>query len=102
EMKLDRFVDPFGNTAERVLELAWLDCSFATGAKGANPLDAAILAHGCSGEPTSSKLDEIPFDFERRRHSVVVESNGIRKLITKGAPEAVLAVCKTYQIDEAE
>jgi P-type Mg2+ transporter len=102
ETQLDRYVDLFGKPSGQVLEFAWLDATFSTGAKGANPLDAAILAHGCATPPQATKLDEIPFDFERRRHSVVVEGGGARRLIVKGAPEGVLAVCTKYSADGAE
>ena len=45
------------------------------------------------------KIDEIPFDFERRRVSIVVEHEGERLLITKGAPESVLPVCSAYELN---
>jgi Mg2+-importing ATPase len=48
-----------------------------------------------------SKTDELPFDFERRRLPVVVEKAGEPLLITKGAPESVLAVCTAYELEEA-
>ena len=101
QMTLERYVDPFGNTAGRVLDLAWLDATFATGAKGANPLDTAILAHRSVTAHTYAKLDEIPFDFERRRHSVVVQNGDDRELIAKGAPEAVLAICSKFEAEGA-
>jgi P-type Mg2+ transporter len=102
EMRLDRYIDLFGKSSEQVLELAWLDASFATGAKAANPLDAAILQHKCGVQPEATKLDEIPFDFERRRHSVVLQIEGARRLIVKGAPETVLAACSMYSDGGAE
>src|SRR6185295_13422670 len=45
------------------------------------------------------KLDEIPFDFERRRVSIVVQAGENRLLITKGAPESLLDVCSEYELD---
>lgn len=102
EMTLDQYVDPLGKTVERVLEFAHTDAMFATGAKGGSPLDAAVLARGLSTEPACVKLDEIPFDFERRRHSVVVQRGDHRELIAKGAPEAVLEICSKYEADSAE
>ena len=66
-----------------------------------SPLDAAILqsAHPDVGE--YRKLDEIPFDFERRRLSVVVQAGeaGTPLLITKGAPEPILQRCTAYEVD---
>jgi Mg2+-importing ATPase len=59
-----------------------------------SPLDVAILAGAPADEQAAfTKLDEIPFDFERRRLSVVVERNEERLLITKGAPDALCARC---------
>jgi Mg2+-importing ATPase len=100
EMALDRAVDPFGLQAEHPLVLARLNSTFETGI--ASPLDAAILKTVPDGAATTQrayrKLDEIPFDFERRQLSVVIEpvAGGERLLITKGAPESVLACCTTY------
>ena len=90
-MQLDRAMDPLGAESERTLQLAWLNSKWETGIR--SPLDAAILHHGCPGVPEFTKLDEIPFDFERRRVSVVVEREGARTLIAKGAPESLLAQC---------
>src|SRR5581483_37502 len=91
EMALDECLDPFGNPNDEVLLLACLNSSFETGIK--NPLDAAILRRGHAGIQGWRKLDEIPFDFERRRLSVVVENNSERWMITKGAPESILSCC---------
>ncbi len=106
---LDQHLGPFGNPAERVFLLAYLNSFYETGVEnsvnaalrkaGANPLDVAILAHDHPDVKPYRKLDEIPFDFERRRLSVVIETGGERLMITKGAPESVLAVCSEYEID---
>ncbi|HEV2359956.1 MAG TPA: magnesium-translocating P-type ATPase [bacterium] len=112
EMVLDQRLDPRGNPSERPFVLAWLNSSFQTGIK--SPLDAAILSNG-SRTPSDTavprgdqadvqvyqKVDEMPFDFERRRLSVVVEKDGRRLLITKGAPEGVLALSKALEVDGA-
>ena len=88
-MKLDRALDPLGNSSQRVLTLAWLNSKFETGIR--SPLDAAILQNP---EPPDAagyeKRDEIPYDFERRRLSIVVERQSRLLLITKGAPEGIL------------
>lgn len=106
---LDQHLDPFGKAAERVFLLAYLNSFYETGVEdsanaalrkaGANPLDVAILRHDHPDVKPYRKLDEIPFDFERRRQSVVIETDGERLIITKGAPESVLAACSEYEID---
>jgi Mg2+-importing ATPase len=96
-MEFARHLDPFGSPAERVFLLAYLNSSYETGIK--SPLDAAILRHDQPNLSAYRKLDEIPFDFERRRLSIVVEKEGEHQLITKGAPEGVLGVCSAYEIN---
>jgi P-type Mg2+ transporter len=59
-----------------------------------NPLDDAVIA-AAPNDPGWEKLDEIPFDFERRRVSVALSRNGQRLLVVRGAPEHVLAACTT-------
>src|SRR5262245_17913968 len=109
EMRLDERLDPMGKTSERPFALAYLNSLFETGVsnpldhairrRAANSLDEAILAHDHSDIVGYEKLDEMPFDFERRRVSVVCVRGGSRLLITKGAPESVLAVCSEYEVD---
>jgi Mg2+-importing ATPase len=109
EMTLEQHLDPFGKTAEQVFLFAYLNSVFQTGIKNPidtailkkaniNPLDVAILRHDHPDVHSYRKLDEIPFDFERRRVSVVVERDRRRFLLTKGAPENVLTVCDTYEL----
>src|SRR6266540_1539039 len=109
EMRLDERLDPLGKTSERPFALAYLNSLFETGVsnpidyairrKAANSLDEAILVNDHSGAQGYEKIDEMPFDFERRRVSVVCARDGSRLLITKGAPESVLAVCSEYEVD---
>jgi Mg2+-importing ATPase len=86
-----------GDEDIRVLKHAFLNSYFQTGLK--NLMDLAIIRHGDEDElkPLCGKykmIDEIPFDFNRRRMSVIVEDdNGKRQLITKGAVEEMLGVC---------
>jgi Mg2+-importing ATPase len=96
EMSLERSCDAFGGPSERVLALARANSAFHTGIR--NPLDAALLASGNAIPPKGRKIDEIPFDFERRRVSVVVTEENRRVLITKGAPESVLPICVAAEI----
>jgi len=97
-MQLDRAVDPTGVESSRPLTLAHLNSQFETGIR--SPLDAAILQHAAVNIAAYRKIDEIPFDFDRRRLSVVVESSGDgarRLLITKGAPEGILALARAFE-----
>ena len=95
-MTLDRAIDPLGEPAEKVLLFAYLNCFYETGIK--SPLDAAILAQAAPKIEGYEKLDEIPFDFERRRLSIVVAEGAKRWLIAKGAPEGILGCCATFEI----
>ena len=95
-MSLDRSLDPFGNPSQRTLELAYLNSKFQTGIR--SPLDDVILHQPppCVGDYT--KCDEIPFDFERRRLSVVVQRQSQRMLITKGAAEGIFPLLSGYEV----
>ena len=87
QMTLGQSLDSRGNPSHRPLELARLNSGLQTGIK--SPLDAAILA--ASSDPiVGNKCDEIPFDFQRRRLSVIVEQSGSCLLVCKGSPEGLL------------
>jgi Mg2+-importing ATPase len=94
---LEKHVDIDGNESERVLEYAYLNSYHQTGLK--NLLDLAVLRYvqvheRIQADTEFRKVDELPFDFERRRMSVVVERrSGELLLICKGAAEEVLAAC---------
>lgn len=94
---LHEALDPLGGPEPRVLLPACLNSYFETGIK--SPLDAAILERSAPDVQADSKLSEIPFDFERRRLSVIVEHEGTPLLITKGAPESIIAICKEYEVN---
>ncbi len=96
-MSLNSSLDPFGRTSDRALFLAHLNSRLETGIK--SPLDAAILERPVAGTDGFRKTDEIPFDFERRRLSIVVEKDGAHMLVSKGAPEGLLSVCSSYESD---
>lgn len=90
-------VDPLGDPSVRAAGLAHLNSALQTGIR--SPLDDAIL-RGCSPQQdTLRKLDEIPFNFERRRVSVVAEHGDEVLLVTKGAPEFVISQCTQYLAD---
>ena len=96
-MSLDRSLDPFGGPSQRTLELARLNSKFETGIR--SPLDEVILHQSPPKTDDYSKCDEIPFDFERRRLSVVVERQSQRMLITKGAPEGIFPLLSGYELE---
>lgn len=94
-IRLERHVDASGHDNPHVLELAYLNSYFESGLK--SPLDDAILAHEDIDVSGWTKIDEVPFDFERRRVSVLVEREAARRLVVKGAPEDTLRLCTHYQ-----
>lgn len=96
-MSLDSSLDPFGNPSQRALELAYLNSKFQTGIR--SPLDDVILHQPAPKSEDYIKRDEIPFDFERRRLSVVVEKQSQRTLITKGALEGILPLLSGYEVE---
>ncbi len=94
-IRLEQHVDVAGRDSERVLQLAYLNSRFETGLR--SPLDDAILAHGEIDIAGWRKIDEVPFGFERRRVSVLLEHDGARLLVVKGAPEDVLRITTQYE-----
>jgi len=96
-IRLERHLDPLGRESARVLELAYLNSFFETGLR--SPLDDAILAHGEIDVRAWRKIDEVPFDFERRRVSVLVEEGASRLLVVKGAPEDILRLSVSYEAE---
>ena len=96
-VSLDRSLDPLGKPSGRPLELAYLNSKFETGIR--SPIDQIILQQPCPATAGGTKCDEIPFDFERRRLSIVVELRSRRVLITKGAPEGILPRLAGFEID---
>ncbi len=98
---LARHVDVWGEESDDVLEMAYLNSYYQTGLK--NLLDVAVLEHvevhrELKVGTAFQKVDEIPFDFNRRRMSVVVGQEGLpHLLICKGAVEEILSVCNTVR-----
>jgi Mg2+-importing ATPase len=98
---LARHVDVWGEESDDVLEMAYLNSYYQTGLK--NLLDVAVLEHvevhrELKVGTAFHKVDEIPFDFNRRRMSVVVAQEGLpHLLICKGAVEEILSVCNTVR-----
>ncbi|MGA9628152.1 MAG: magnesium-translocating P-type ATPase [Bryobacteraceae bacterium] len=97
EIALDRHVDVEGRDNDDVLRFVYLNSYFQTGIK--SPLDDAILKYARPAITEYEKVDEIPFDFNRKRLSVVVRHGGEDLLITKGEAESMFAICATVTID---
>ena len=93
---LEKYLDIKGEEDTRVLKHAFLNSYFQTGLKG--NIDEAVIARTAKTELKGieekyEKVDEIPFDFSRRRLSVVVSDGKKKQLITKGAVEEILSIC---------
>jgi Mg2+-importing ATPase len=95
---LEQHVDILGHTSEEVLNYAYLNSHFQTGLR--NLIDRTVLEHVDLDTQQCRLVDELPFDFQRRRMSVVVEYEGDHVLICKGAVEEIYSCCSRYQIDD--
>ncbi|WP_246737273.1 magnesium-translocating P-type ATPase [Nordella sp. HKS 07] len=85
-----------GADSAAVTRLACLNARFASGMR--SNLDEALLAVGQADDTACRRLDDVPFDFERRRSSVLVEAGGVCEMLTKGAPEALVALCTHVEL----
>ena len=95
---LEKYLDVYGKEDIRVLKHAFLNSYFQTGLKGS--IDEAVINRALKNNLSNlvneyKKVDEIPFDFTRRRLSVIVSNNDGKLLITKGAVEEILSICNT-------
>ncbi len=94
---LEKYLDINGDEDIRVLKHAFINSYFQTGLKG--NIDEAVIARGIENQidvisSKYRKVDEIPFDFSRRRLSVIVsDDTGKKQMITKGAVEEILSIC---------
>lgn len=96
---LEKHVDVTSRTSEDVLRYAYMNSYYQTGLR--NLLDRSILSHtDLDVERSCKKVDEIPFDFSRKRMSVAIDYEGDHVLICKGAVEEIYKVCDRYQVDE--
>ena len=98
---LEKYLDIHGKEDLRILKHAFLNAYFQTGLKG--NIDEAVIKRGLENNMGNvlenyQKIDEIPFDFSRRRLSVIVSDGNKKQLITKGAVEEILSICT--MIDE--
>ncbi len=96
KIRLERHLDLSGQISPRVLELAYINSFFETGLK--SPLDDAILSHSTIDISAWQKIDEIPFDFERRCVSVLVDNGTQRWLVAKGAAEDMVRMCTQVEV----
>ena len=96
---LEKHVDVTNRDSQDVLRYAYMNSYYQTGLR--NLLDRSVLSHSdLDVERNCRKVDEIPFDFQRKRMSVVVDYEGDHVLICKGAVEDIYKVCKHYQVDD--
>ena len=115
KITLVKHIDASGEKSEEVFRYSYINSALHTGIK--NPLDRAIQDHDrdlTDGKELIDlsryeKIDEVPFDFVRRRDSMVIGEDGKKILVTKGAPEKVLGISSTFHdqgvvkhLDEAE
>jgi len=96
---LEKAVDVTNRDSDDVLRYAYMNSFYQTGLR--NLLDRSVLSHtDLDVEHGCKKVDEIPFDFQRKRMSVVVDYHGDNVLICKGAVEDIYKACTHYQIDD--
>lgn len=96
---LEKHVDITNRPSDDVLRYAYMNSYYQTGLR--NLLDLSILSHDdLDVEKTCKKIDEIPFDFQRKRMSVVIDYEDQHVLICKGSVEAIFETCDQYQIDD--
>ncbi len=91
-------VDAEGNEAKKVLLFAYLNAANETGF--VNPIDEAIRAHPAPDGDGWRKLDELPYDFMRKRLSILFEKDNRHVLITKGALRQILEVCSAVELND--
>lgn len=94
-IKLIKYIDILGNNSEDTLRYTYLNSYFQTGIS--NPMDDAVLSFKKIDMSQFRKIDEIPYDFSRKKISIVIQENQARYLITKGAPEEIVTICTHYK-----
>lgn len=100
---LQKYIDARGIENKSILEYAYLNSYYGTGLK--NLVDRAILTYGKENKIDEyiekyEKIDEIPFDYNRKRQSVIVKNSKSYRMITKGALEEVLSVCTKIKLGQ--
>ncbi len=99
-MQLHAALDAQGQPSEQAHLYAYLNAASQTGFT--NPIDAAILASRRFDLSRYTKLDEVPYDFDRKRISVLVTGDGMRRLVSKGAVPELLARCTQVEMSPGE
>jgi Mg2+-importing ATPase len=89
-----KHLNVYGENDDDVFRLAYINGSFESGIKSV--LDKAIMDFQKLDVVKYQKIDEIPYDFVRRRSTIVCDIDGRRQMITKGAPEEIFKICKFY------
>lgn len=97
-VRLQSALDVNGNSSNKVLFYAYLNSLYETGFS--NPIDRAILSYGQMDTSGYKKLDEVPYDFLRKRLSILVSNGDDHIIITKGALTNILDVCKTAETQQ--
>ncbi|MEK6707439.1 MAG: magnesium-translocating P-type ATPase [Pseudomonadota bacterium] len=100
KVSLEGALDAEGNPSERTLQLAAINATFQTGFN--NPIDDAITVAANHGTFGAVRLDEIPYDFTRKRLSVLAAMDGQAVLVTKGALSQVIEACATVELSDGE
>jgi P-type Mg2+ transporter len=95
DVKIHAAIDISGNESNRVLFHAYLNAASESGY--ANPIDDAIRQHKTFDIASYHKLDEVPYDFNRKRLSILFANNNTQLIITKGALKNILDVCSTVE-----
>ena len=99
---LEKYIDATGKESKNVLEYAYLNSTYSTGIK--NLVDKAIITYGTKNRIEAlttkyEKIDEIPFDYTRKKQSVVVKNKNKYLMITKGALEEILNDCQEVKLE---
>ena len=99
---LEKYIDATGKENKNVLEYAYLNSTYSTGIK--NLVDKAIITYGTKNKIEAlttkyEKIDEIPFDYTRKKQSVVVKNKNKYLMITKGALEEILTDCQEVKLE---
>lgn len=99
---LEKYIDATGKESKNVLEYAYLNSTYSTGIK--NLVDKAIITYGTKNRIEAlttkyEKIDEIPFDYTRKKQSVVVKNKNKYLMITKGALEEILTDCQEVKLE---
>lgn len=102
---LQKYIDVLGNEDNSILEYAYINSYYSSGMK--NIVDRAIMIYGSKHNldnilPKYEKIDEIPFDYNRKVMSIIVRNKNTYRMITKGAIEEVLKRCTKVKVKGKE